>query len=109
MDSFTSSDWNATGLKGSGSQKYLGLIDPSTRSTALKCQSCGRACRHFSEDWHDFLFKQPWTIAEAIAAAAHPQRYTLVGMRCASCCVAEWEQSRGSGSISFVIEDSTHE
>ena len=47
------------------------------QSAAWKCQSCGRPCRQPKEDWHDFLFRQPWTIAEAIAAALHPQRYTL--------------------------------
>jgi hypothetical protein len=84
------------------------LIDPSTRSTALKCEVCGRTCRHLSEDWHDFLFKQPWTVGQAIAAAAHPQRYTLIERRCAPCAVAQWGRVRGAGSISFVVEDSNH-
>jgi hypothetical protein len=58
-------------------------VDWEARSLRLReqagwrCVECGRDCVRADEDWYEFVMRQSWTIAEAIAAAAHPMRYRL--------------------------------
>lgn len=47
------------------------------RSANWHCEACDRPCLLPGENWADFVIRMSWTVAEAIAHAAHPVQFVL--------------------------------